>query len=63
VNKRREFLRARVNGQGGLDVFANQVSSALVSVAWADGLIDNPAGQTIARGDTVRYLPLADLLH
>jgi molybdopterin molybdotransferase len=63
ADKRREFLRARVNGQGGLDVFANQVSSALVSVAWADGLIDNPAGQTIARGDTVRYLPLADLLH
>ncbi|MCU0938775.1 MAG: molybdopterin molybdotransferase MoeA [Burkholderiaceae bacterium] len=63
ADKRREFLRARVNGQGGLEVFANQVSSALVSVAWADGLIDNPAGQTIARGGTVRYLPLPTLLH
>jgi molybdopterin molybdotransferase len=62
ADRRREFLRARLNGQGGLEVFANQVSSALVSVAWADGLIDNPAGQTIARGDTVRYLPLAALL-
>jgi molybdopterin molybdotransferase len=63
ADKRREFLRARLNADGGLDVFANQVSSALVSVAWADGLVDNPAGQTIARGDAVRFLPLADLLH
>jgi molybdopterin molybdotransferase len=39
------------------------MSSALVSVAWADGLIDNPAGQTIARGDIVRYLPMASLLN
>jgi molybdopterin molybdotransferase len=38
------------------------MSSALVSVAWADGLIDNPAGQAIARGDSVRYLPLSALL-
>ncbi|MDZ7652290.1 MAG: gephyrin-like molybdotransferase Glp [Burkholderiaceae bacterium] len=62
ADKRREFLRARVNGQGGLEVFSNQVSSALVSVAWADGLVDNPSGSTIARGDAVRYLPLSDLL-
>ena len=63
ADKRREFLRARVNAAGGLDVFANQTSSALVSVAWADGLIDNPAGQTIARGDAVRFLPFASLLN
>jgi molybdopterin molybdotransferase len=63
ADKRREFVRARLNGQGGLEVFGNQVSSALVSVAWADGLVDNPAGTTIARGDSVRYLPLASLLH
>jgi molybdopterin molybdotransferase len=62
ADKRREFLRARLSGEGGLEVFANQVSSALVSVAWADGLIDNPAGTPIARGDTVRYLPFSELL-
>jgi molybdopterin molybdotransferase len=62
ADKRREFLRARRNPDGTLDRFDNQMSSALVSVAWADGLIDNPAGQTIARGDTVRYLPLSALL-
>jgi molybdopterin molybdotransferase len=63
ADKRREFLRARVDESGGLTIFANQMSSALVSMAWADGLIDNPAGQSIARGDTVRYLPLASLLN
>ena len=62
ADKRREFLRVRQNVDGTLDLFDNQMSSALVSVAWADGLIDNPAGQTIARGDTVRYLPLSALL-
>jgi len=63
ADRRREFLRARIGAEGGLTIFANQMSSALISVAWADGLIDNPAGQSIARGDIVRYLPLADLLH
>ena len=63
ADPRREFLRARIDESGALAIFANQMSSALVSMAWADGLIDNPAGQTIARGDTVRYLPLANLLN
>ncbi len=63
ADKRREFLRARINAAGGLEIFTNQTSSALVSVAWADGLIDNPAGQSIARGDAVRFLPFASLLN
>lgn len=62
ADKRREFLRARLNADGQLELFGNQMSSALVSVAWADGLIDNPAGTTVARGDAVRYLPLSALL-
>jgi molybdopterin molybdotransferase len=60
--KRREFLRARRNADGGLDLYPNQSSAALTALHWADGLVDLPAGQTIARGDTVRYLPLAELL-
>jgi molybdopterin molybdotransferase len=62
ADKRREFLRVRRNPQGGLDLFANQSSGVMTSAVWADGLVDNPAGQPIARGDTVRYLPLASLL-
>jgi molybdopterin molybdotransferase len=60
-DKRQEFLRARINADGGLDCFPNQGSAVLTSTTWADGLIDNPAGQAIRRGDTVRFLPFADL--
>ncbi|WP_374669353.1 gephyrin-like molybdotransferase Glp [Ramlibacter sp.] len=61
-DRRREFLRARRDAEGGLVLFPNQSSGVLTSVAWADGLIDNPGGQAIARGDRVRFLPLAELL-
>lgn len=61
-DKRREFLRVRRNDQGGLDLFPNQSSGVLTSVAWADGLVDKPAGHTIARGDLVSFISLADLL-
>ena len=61
-DKRREFLRARLNESGGLELFANQSSGVLTSAVWADGLIDNPGGQAIARGDSVRFLPLAALV-
>jgi molybdopterin molybdotransferase len=61
-DKRREFLRARLNDAGGLDLFANQSSGVLTSAVWASGLIDNPPGQAIRRGDGVRYWPLTELL-
>ncbi len=61
-DKRREFLRARFNGNGGLDPYANQNSAVLTSCVWADGLIDNPPSQVIQRGDLVRFLPFAELL-
>ena len=59
---RREFLRARIGASGGLELFANQSSGVLTSCTWADGLIDNPPGQAIVRGDTVRFLPFCELL-
>jgi molybdopterin molybdotransferase len=61
-DKRREFLRARLNAGGGLDLFPNQSSGVLTSAVWADGLVDNPPGQAIARGDAVRFLPLSALV-
>jgi molybdopterin molybdotransferase len=62
ADRRREFLRVRRNGDGGLDLFPNQSSGVLTSVVWGDGLVDTAAGTTIARGDQVPYLSLADLL-
>ncbi|CAN7738311.1 molybdopterin molybdotransferase MoeA [Pseudorhodoferax sp. LjRoot39] len=61
ADRRREFLRARRNAEGALELFPNQSSGVLTSVAWSDGLVDTPAGQPIARGDTVRFLPFEDL--
>jgi molybdopterin molybdotransferase len=59
---RREFLRARINDTGGLDLFPNQSSGVLTSCTWADGLIDNLPRHAIATGDTVRFLPFSELL-
>ena len=60
--QRREFIRVRLNPAGALELFANQGSGVLTSVAWATGLVDLPAGTTVQRGDTVAYLPLSELL-
>ena len=62
ADRRREFLRVRLNADGGLDLFANQSSGVLSSAVWADGLVDNPPGQAIARGDGVRFLSLTELV-
>jgi len=58
---RREFLRAKWNAGGGLDLYPTQDSAVLTSTAWADGLIDNPAGHAIGKGDRVRFLPYSEL--
>ncbi|WP_370653252.1 gephyrin-like molybdotransferase Glp [Lacisediminimonas sp.] len=63
ADRRNEFLRARINAAGGLDLFPNQSSGVLTSTVWGDGLVDNPAGATIAQGDQVRFLPFDGLLY
>jgi len=62
ADKRREFLRVKRNAQGGLDLFPNQSSGVLTSAVWGDGVVDNPAGQTISKGDTVRFISFAEWL-
>ena len=58
---RREFLRVKLNSAGGLDLYPTQDSAVLTSTAWADGIVDNPAGHAIAKGDGVRFLPFSEL--
>ncbi len=58
---RREFLRVKWNAQGGLDLYPTQDSAVLASTAWADGLVDNPPKNVIAKGDLVRLLPYSEL--
>lgn len=59
--KRREFLRARFEA-GRAVLYPNQGSGVLTSLAWADGLVDIEAGNTVKVGDMVRFLPLSELL-
>ncbi len=63
ADKRNEFLRARINAAGGLELFTNQSSGVLTSTVWGDGVIDNPPGQVIASGDVVRFIPFSELMH
>ncbi len=63
ADRRNEFLRARVNAEGGLDLFPNQGSGVLTSTVWGDGVIDNPPGHPIAKGEMVRFIPFAELQH
>lgn len=57
ADKRREFLRVKLNNAGGLDLFNNQSSGVLTSAVWGDGLLDNPAEKIIQVGDIVRFIP------
>src|SRR5512139_2571463 len=59
---RREFLRAQLQPNGKLALFANQSSGVLTSCAWADGLVDLAIGQTVQPGDWVRFIPFSELL-
>jgi len=61
-DKRREFLRVRRNGRGGLDLFPNQSSGVLTSAVWGDGVVDNPSGHAISLGDAVDFIAFAEWL-
>ncbi len=61
-DRRNEFLRARVNESGGLDLFPNQSSAVLTSTVWGDGLIDNLPNHAISAGETVRFIPFSELM-
>jgi molybdopterin molybdotransferase len=63
ADRRNEFLRVRMNEAGGLELFPHQGSGVLTSTVWAEGLVDNPPGQVIARGDMVRFIPFSALLY
>ena len=63
ADRRNEFLRAKINDDGELELFANQSSGVLTSTVWGDGLIDCPPGLSIARGDLLRFIPFNELLY
>lgn len=62
ADRRNEFLRVKINANGGLDLFPNQSSGVLTSASWGDGLVDCPPNQPIKAGDLVKYIPFNALL-
>lgn len=62
-DKRREFLRVRLNEAGHAELFPNQSSGVLTSASWADGVVDLPPQTTVQPGDVVRWTSAAELLH
>jgi molybdopterin molybdotransferase len=57
---RREYLRARLNGDGAAEVFKSEGSGRVSGLAWADGLVELDDGaRDIQPGDPVRYIPYA----
>lgn len=65
-DKRREFVRARLESGGGgpprVRVYTSRSSAMLSSLVWADGLAVIPEGRALAVGDPVQYIPFSELL-
>ncbi len=59
---RREYLRAKMQPDGRVDVYKSEGSGRISGLSWADGLVELPDGaQVIAEGDLVRYIPYGSL--
>ena len=55
---RREFLRARTNRDGHIEIFHSEGSGLTTGLAWSDGLVELADDvQSIGNGDLVRYIP------
>ncbi len=63
ADKRREFLRARLNAEGKVELYPHQGSGVLSSVVWGQGLVDLPAGQTVEPGQMVQFVPYDSLVN
>jgi molybdopterin molybdotransferase len=59
---RLEFLRARIDAAGQVELHPNQGSAVVTSLCMSDGLVLNPPGQPVQPGDVVRFISFAELL-
>ena len=59
--KRREYLRARLEN-GRVLPYPNQSSGVLRSAAWAEGFAEVLEDTTLAIGDSLRFIPLSEVL-
>ena len=61
TGSRLEFIRVRMENNR-LIPFADQGSSIMTSLSWADGLAEIPIDSTVSEGQTVNYYPFNGLL-
>ena len=59
---RSEAERARMNDNGGVELYPNQGDGVVTSLCWGDGLVFNKPGLAINKGDSVRFVPFSELL-
>ncbi len=58
---RREYLRARLNREGAVEVFASEGSGRVSGLVWARGLVElGDEARTVSPGDPVRYLAFSE---
>ena len=62
ADARAEFLRGRINDDGGVELYQSQGSGVMTSLCWGDGLVFNQPGLAINKGDSVRFVPYSALL-
>lgn len=60
TKERQEFLRARINEAGDVEIYPNQSSGVLTSMAWAQGLVVLPADTRVVAGDMIQYMPFSE---
>ncbi len=55
---RREYLRARLNDAGSVEVYHSEGSGRISGLSWADGLVELEDGaRQVSGGDPVRFYP------
>lgn len=60
---RREWLRARLTAEGGVETFPSEGSGRVSGLSWAEGLVDlGDGGGAVTPGDPVDFLPFHGLL-
>jgi len=63
---RQEYIRVRLNksveGSTVLEAFGNQGSSIMTSLSWADGLAEIPRGETVKKGQLLKFFPFRGIL-
>ena len=58
---RKEYLRAKINSEGMVDVFKSEGSGRISGLSWSTGLVELPEESLeVNKGDNVNYIPYSN---